>query len=545
MTRVIFVTGGVCSSLGKGIAASSLGALLQARGYSVHLRKLEPYLNVDPGTMSPFQHGEVYVTDDGAETDLDLGHYERFTGVNATRLDAVSTGQIYSTVIANERRGTYLGATVQVVPHITDAIQEALTKDVSEETDFLIAEIGGTVGDIEGLPFLEAIRQYANRHGSQNVLFLHLVLMPFLGSSHEVKTKPAQHSVKELLSVGIQADILLCRSDIAFEEDVRTKLASFCNIPSENVIEALNVASVYEVPLNYAQAGLDRQVLKHFGLKDQTPDLSIWQDIVQRLKNPKERIRIAVVGKYAGLKDAYKSLDEALVHGGIPHQVHLEVDWIDAEQIEETQDIADRLAPYHGFIIPGGFGNRGIEGKKKTITYARTHRIPFLGICMGMQLAVIEFAQNVLGIASANSSEFGPVDDPLVGLMTQWQRDGVMETRDASSDMGGTMRLGAYECHIREKTLALSIYGKERIWERHRHRYEVNPHYQGEFESKGLIFSAFSPDGRLPEMIELQDHPWFVATQAHPELISRPFRPHPLFQSFVKACLDHQKGELS
>lgn len=537
MTKVIFVTGGVASSLGKGIAASSLGALLQARGFSVHLRKFEPYLNVDPGTMSPFQHGEVFVTEDGAETDLDLGHYERFTGVNTTRSDAVSTGQIYSTVLAKERRGDYLGATVQVIPHITDAIQDAILKDVDPLTDFLIVEIGGTVGDIEGLPFLEAIRQYANKVGSHNALFIHLTLLPYIATAGEIKTKPAQHSVKELLSQGIQANILLCRSEYPLSTGVREKLALFCNIPLPNVIAALDVTSIYEVPGNYAQTGLDRQVLAHFGLNSADPDLSQWHGITTILKKPTQRVSVAIVGKYTGLKDAYKSLAEALVHGGIINNSAVEVKWLDAELLEEHSQPQDILKDYSGIIVPGGYGTRGIHGKMQAIAYARIQRVPYLGICYGMQLAMVEFARNVLNIPEAGSTEWGPTSVPVIGLLTEWEQKGITHRRDSDTPLGGTMRLGAYETHLKDGSLAAQIYGSTIISERHRHRYEVNRAYQDHFEKNGMIFSGFSPDGKLPEMVEIKNHPWFIGTQAHPELKSHPLTPHPLFIAFIKGAL--------
>lgn len=540
MTKTIFVTGGVTSALGKGIAASSLAALLQARGFSVHLRKFEPYLNVDPGTMSPFQHGEVFVTEDGAETDLDLGHYERFTGINTARLDAVSTGQIYSTVIAKERRGDYLGGTVQVIPHITDAIQEAIERDIPPTTDFLIIEIGGTVGDIEGLPFLEAIRQYSNRKGRTQTLFLHLILLPYVATAGEIKTKPAQHSVKELLSVGIQTDILLCRSEYPLTKAIRDKLALFCNIHSENVIEALDVASVYEVPGNYAVAGLDKQVLKYFGMPVAELNIQPWEEIVDCLKNPIGQVKIALVGKYTGLKDAYKSLNEAIIHGGIAHRLKVNIEWLDAELLEDHAHPHEILKDYDGIIVPGGYGSRGVKGKMNAIRYARTQKLPYLGICYGMQLAIIEFAQTVLGLDQASSTELGPTPQPVVGLLTEWVKDGTIEKRSASSQLGGTMRLGSYECRLRPQSKAHQIYGTTTIFERHRHRYEVNPAYIHVLEAAGMQITGFSPDGKLPEMIELDDHPWFIGTQAHPELKSRPFLPHPLFKAFIQAAFNHK-----
>lgn len=538
MTKIIFVTGGVVSSLGKGIAASSLASVLKARGFSVHLRKFEPYLNVDPGTMSPFQHGEVYVTEDGAETDLDLGHYERFTGITTTRFDAVTTGQIYASVIARERRGDYLGATVQVIPHITDAIQEAMIHAIDQTTDFLIIEIGGTVGDIESLPFLEAIRQYSNKVGRGHTLFLHLILLPFIATAGEVKTKPAQHSVKTLLSLGIQTDILLCRTEHALTPVIRDKLALFCNIHSDNVIEALDVASVYELPVNYASAGLDKQILTYFNMDVPKANLAPWHDVVHRLKHTHDTVRVAIVGKYTGLKDAYKSLNEAIIHGGLAHTLAVDITWLDAEDLENNT-IHD-LKAFHGIIVPGGYGDRGTLGKQTAIHFARTHNIPFLGICYGMQLAVVEFAQNVLGL-EANTTELGPTPHPVVGLLTEWVREGIVEKRDKTDDLGGTMRLGSYACHLIPHSKAAHIFGKTIIHERHRHRYEVNKNYIPQLEAKGLKISGYSPDGTLPEMIELDHHPWFMGTQGHPELKSRPFEPHPLFTSFIKACFDRKQ----
>jgi CTP synthase len=557
MTRYIFVTGGVASSLGKGLATASLAALLQGHGYRVRLRKFEPYLNVDPGTMSPFQHGEVYVTEDGAETDLDLGHYERFTGVNSHRSDAVSTGQIYSYVIAKERRGDYLGATVQVIPHITDAIQEFIVRDIPEETDFVLIEIGGTVGDIEGLPFLEAIRQFVNNHGPQSALYMHLTLLPYLTSAAELKTKPAQHSVKELLHVGIQPNILLCRSEHPIPEAAKQKLALFCNIKPECVIEALDVQNIYEVPLLYSKAGLDRQVLNHFGLPiEGEANMRRWQEIVERLHNPEGQVFIAVVGKYTGLKDAYKSLAEALTHGGIANRLQVNVDWIDAEELENMSHtqacphVEQILSKYNGILVPGGYGVRGSVGKLAAIRYAREHKVPYLGICFGMQLAIVEAARQLLDLPQANTTEFGPTPEPVVGLLTEWQKGNVIERRDENSDLGGTMRLGAYECCLVEGSRAHKVYGSTRISERHRHRYEVNIRYKERFEEVGVHFCGLSPDGNLPEMIELKDHPWFIATQAHPELKSRPFEPHPLFKGFIAAAKEqrdrtHQGEKLS
>ena len=547
MMRYIFVTGGVVSSLGKGIAASSLAALLQARGYKVRLRKFEPYLNVDPGTMSPYQHGEVYVTEDGAETDLDLGHYERFTGIACHRTDAVSTGQIYSRVIVRERRGDYLGATVQVIPHITDAIKEAVRADLDPDLDFLICEVGGTVGDIEGLPYLEAFRQFANEETHQRTLFIHLTLVPYILAAGELKTKPSQHSVKELLSVGIQPDILLCRCDRPLSQDSKNKLALFCNIQPQCVIESPDVETIYQVPLCYAQSGLDREVLRHFGEEvGPPPTLQKWHDIVERLQHPSHQVTIAVVGKYVGLKDAYKSLIEALSHGGIAQAARVHIDWVDAETLEDSkghaldpETIAKRLAHAQGILVPGGYGVRGTSGMIGAISYARVHGVPYLGICFGMQLAIIEIARSLLSLPEASSTEFGETPFPVVGLLTQWKKGDVYEHRTSQDDLGGTMRLGSYPCHLKENTLAHHIYGQPVISERHRHRYEVNIKDQALFEQAGLIFSGLSPDGVLPEMVELKDHPWFLGMQFHPELASRPFEPHPVFKAFIGAALQH------
>ncbi len=545
MTQYIFVTGGVVSSLGKGLAASSLAAVLQARGYKVRLRKFDPYLNVDPGTMSPYQHGEVYVTEDGAEADLDLGHYERFTGIDCRRSDAITTGQIYSQVIAKERRGDYLGATVQVIPHITDAIKDYIRADLEPDLDFLICEVGGTVGDIESLPYLEAFRQFANEEGHKNALFIHLTLVPYIASAGELKTKPSQHSVKELLHVGIQPDILLCRCDRPIPQDSKDKLALFCNIKPECVIEALDVDTIYQVPLSYFEAELDIQVLRHFGLEIKNkPDLRCWHSIVDHIRHPHEKVTIAVVGKYTSLKDAYKSLIEALYHGGISQDARINIDWVDAETLEQkgialpVEKIKERLKNAHGILVPGGYGVRGTEGMMAAIAYARTHKIPYMGICFGMQLAVIEIARSLGGIAGASSSEFGPTSCPLVGLLTEWQKsEGLQERRTAGGDLGGTMRLGAYKCHLKPHTLAYKIYGQEVVSERHRHRYEVNIDYRSQLEEAGLIFSGVSPDQLLPEMVELKDHPWFLGMQFHPELKSRPFEPHPVFSAFIAAAV--------
>ena len=536
MTRFIFITGGVVSSLGKGLAAAALGALLQARGFTVRLRKLDPYLNVDPGTMSPTQHGEVFVTDDGAETDLDLGHYERFTGVSARRSDNVTTGRIYSEVIARERRGDYLGATVQVIPHVTDAIKEFMGSDLHGE-DFILCEIGGTVGDIESLPFLEAIRQFGNEVGSDRALFVHVTLLPFINVAGELKTKPTQHSVKELLSVGIQPDLLLCRADREIPETERRKIALFCNIRPQRVIPALDQSSIYEVPIAYHREGLDDQVLGHFGIADAPePALTRWHSVMQRLIAPEGTVTIGVVGKYTSLIDSYKSLSEALVHGGIANNEGVRLNWIDSE-IFETENPAPYLEDVHGILVPGGFGERGAEGKIRAARYARERGIPFFGICFGMQMAVIEAARTLVGLDGAGSTEFGRPIDPVVGLMTEWMRGNVTERRGTADDLGGSMRLGAYPCVLADGSRVREIYGEAEISERHRHRYEVNVTYKDRLEAAGLWFSGLSPDGRLPEIVEIPDHPWFVGVQFHPELKSKPFAPHPLFTAFVRAAI--------
>ncbi len=541
MTRFVFITGGVVSSLGKGIASAALGALLQARGYTVRLRKLDPYLNVDPGTMSPYQHGEVFVTDDGAETDLDLGHYERFTGVHATRADNATTGRIYSEVIARERRGDYLGATVQVIPHITDAIKDVITREAPDQhgrpADFVLIEIGGTVGDIESLPFLEAIRQLGNELGSERAMFVHLTLVPYIRSAGELKTKPTQHSVKELLNVGIQANMLVCRADRPIPDNERRKIALFCNLRPEAVIAALDVDTIYDVPMSYHAEGMDREVLRHFGLPhEQEPDLSRWRGIVQAVRAPEGDVRIAVVGKYTNLLDSYKSLAEALAHGGIANRVRVTLDWMDSE-IFEQPDAVTRLEGVHGILVPGGFGERGTPGKIEAVRFARERRVPFFGICFGMQMAVIEAARNLAGLSGASSSEFGPCEDPVVGLLTEWARGNEIERRAEGDDVGGTMRLGAYPAVLDEGCLLHSIYGTRRISERHRHRYEVNVRYRGILEDAGLRFCGMSPDGVLPETVELPSHPWFVGVQYHPELKSKPFAPHPLFSAFIAAAV--------
>lgn len=538
-TRYIFITGGVTSSLGKGLASAALGSLLQARGFQVMLRKLDPYLNVDPGTMSPYQHGEVFVTDDGTEADLDLGHYERFTGRCATSNDYVTTGKIYSTVLSKERRGDYLGATVQVIPHITDEIKRFVQNE-TEDADFVLCEIGGTVGDIEGLPYFEAIRQLRNELGRERTLFVHLTLLPYLSTAGELKTKPTQHSVKELLSVGIPADILLCRSDRPIPDEARRKLALFCNVSSENVIAALDAPSIYHVPLQYHEQGFDQQVCRHFGLDtpEHAPKLDRWRDIAHRITNPKQKVRIGIIGKYVQLIDAYKSLIQAIAHAGMAHQIEAELVWIDAEQ---SLHIEDECKTCDALIVPGGFGERGIEGKIKAITYARTQKVPLLGICYGMQLSVIEACRNLLNIPDATTSEVRTDGTHVVGLMTEWMSGEQMQKRTTHSNLGGTMRLGAYPCILKAGSLVHQIYGQDFISERHRHRYEVNTNYQEALETEGLIFSGMSPDGALPEMIEWRDHPWFVGVQFHPELTSRPFNPSPLFVSLLSAAMDHKE----
>jgi CTP synthase len=535
MSRFIFITGGVVSSLGKGLSSAALGALLQARGFKVRLRKLDPYLNVDPGTMSPYQHGEVYVTDDGAETDLDLGHYERFTGISSRQTDSVTTGKIYSNVIAKERRGDYLGATIQVIPHVTDAIKEWIKADLGDE-DFLLCEIGGTVGDIESLPFLEAIRQLGNERGKDRTMFVHLTLVPYIPSAGELKTKPTQHSVKELQAVGIQPDLLLCRSDREIPADSRRKIAQFCNVRPSAVIQALDVDTIYAVPLAYHAEGYDREVCRHFGIDTKEPDLSKWQQVVDRIRSPEGEVNIAVVGKYTSLLDAYKSLAEALRHGGIANNVKVNLNWIDSE-IFEREDTVQHLQGVHGILVPGGFGERGSEGKINSARFARERKIPYFGICFGMQMAVIEATRNLAGIKDASSTEFGPCPEPVVGLMTEWVRGNVLETRKAGGDLGGTMRLGAYEAILKPGSAVADIYGKTAISERHRHRYEVNINYKERLEKQGLLFSGMSPDGILPEIVEIPDHPWFIGVQFHPELKSRLFEPHPLFVSFIGATV--------
>ena len=541
MTRFIFITGGVVSSLGKGLLSASLGALLQARGYSVRLRKLDPYLNVDPGTMSPYQHGEVYVTDDGAETDLDLGHYERFTGVPSRQSDNVTSGRIYQTILTKERRGDYLGGTVQVIPHVTDAIKEFAAAE-ADGVDFVLCEIGGTVGDIESLPFMEAIRQLGIELGRGRAAYVHLTLVPYLAAAGELKTKPTQHSVKELRSIGIQPDVLVCRSEHAIPDTERKKIALFCNVPASAVIPALDVPSIYQVPIAYHAQGLDVEVLKAFGLPaDDAPDLSRWHDIVDRVANPEGEVTIAVVGKYTGLQDAYKSLNEALSHGGIANRIKVNVDWIESEVFEE-HDAVQRLEDVHGILVPGGFGQRGSEGKIAAARFARERAVPYFGICFGMQMAVIEYARNMASVEGATSSEFGPSNQAIVGLLTEWQTDSGIETRSAEDDLGGTMRLGAYPAVLGHNSKVRAIYdGAERIEERHRHRYEVNIAYKDALEAAGLRVSGLSPDGSLPEIIEIPDHPWFIGVQFHPELKSKPFAPHPLFASFIEAAVKQSR----
>ncbi|MBF0323595.1 CTP synthase [Magnetospirillum moscoviense] len=535
MTRFIFITGGVVSSLGKGLASAALGACLQARGFKVRLRKLDPYLNVDPGTMSPYQHGEVYVTDDGAETDLDLGHYERFTGVASRKSDNITTGRIYSDVIARERRGDYLGATVQVIPHVTNAIKEFVKSDLTDE-DFCLCEIGGTVGDIESLPFLEAIRQLANELGRERTMFVHLTLLPYIPTAGELKTKPTQHSVKELLSVGIQPDLLMCRSDREIPEGERKKIALFCNVAPQAVIPALDVDSIYQVPISYHAEGLDEQVCRHFRIESTQPDLSRWTNIVERVRQPEGEVTIAVVGKYISLLDSYKSLAEALTHGGIANNVRVRLNWIDS-QIFEREDAVLHLEPCHGILVPGGFGERGASGKIEAVKFARERQVPYFGICFGMQMAVIEACRNLVGLKGANSTEFGPCEHPVVGLMTEWVKGNMLEKRAANGELGGTLRLGAYDCMLKKGSRVADIYGSDMISERHRHRFEVNMDYRPQLEKAGLSFSGLSPDGVLPEIVEIPDHPWFVGVQFHPELKSKPFDPHPLFTSFIKAAV--------
>lgn len=540
MARYVFITGGVVSSLGKGIAAAALAALLQARGYRVRIRKLDPYLNVDPGTMSPYQHGEVFVTDDGAETDLDLGHYERFTGRPANKQDNITTGRIYRNIIEKERRGDYLGATVQVIPHVTDEIKNFIV-DGNEDYDFVLCEIGGTVGDIEAMPFLEAIRQLGNDLPRGSAVYIHLTLMPYIPAAGELKTKPTQHSVKELRSIGIAPDILLIRADREIPESERRKLSLFCNVRSSAVIQALDVDTIYDVPMAYHREGLDSEVLAAFGIDPAPkPRMERWDEVSKRIHNPEGEVTIAVVGKYTGLKDAYKSLIEALHHGGMANKVKVNLDWIESE-IFEQEDPTPYLQKVHGILVPGGFGERGSEGKILAAKFAREKKVPYFGICFGMQMAVIEAARSLAGVEKASSSEFGPTNEPVVGLMTEWLKGNMLEKRTQAGDLGGTMRLGAYEAMLKSGTRIADIYGSTNIFERHRHRYEVNIDYKDRLEDCGLVFSGMSPDGVLPETIEYADHPWFIGVQYHPELKSRPFEPHPLFASFIQAAMDQSR----
>ena len=542
MARFIFVTGGVVSSLGKGLMAASLAALLQARGYKVRIRKFDPYLNVDPGTMSPYQHGEVYVTDDGAETDLDLGHYERFTGVSARQSDNVTAGRVYQDIINRERRGDYLGATVQVIPHVTDAIKEFAKADLGD-LDFVLCEIGGTVGDIESLPFMEAIRQLRNELGRGQSVSIHTTLVPYIAAAGELKTKPTQHSVRELTSLGIQPDVLVCRCEHPLPEAERAKIAQFCNVRRNAVIPALDAPSIYSVPLQYHGEGLDSEVLRAFGITDAPePDLSRWYDVVDRHSNPEGEVVVGVIGKYVGLQDAYKSLNEALIHGGMAHRVRVKIKWLDAEVFEQDDDaITAQLEPMHAILVPGGFGERGSEGKIAAVRFAREHKVPFLGICLGMQMACIEGARSA-GVAAASSTEFGETEEPVVGIITEWMSEDGLQEREAGGDLGGTMRLGAYDAKLSPDSRVSQVYGGvTEISERHRHRYEVNSHYIDTLEGQGLVFSGMSPDGLLPEIVERPDHPWFIGVQFHPELKSRPFDPHPLFAGFIGAALEQAR----
>ena len=536
--KFIFITGGVVSSLGKGLASASLASLFISRGFKVRLRKLDPYLNVDPGTMSPYQHGECFVTDDGAETDLDLGHYERFTGVNSRKSDNVTTGKIYSQVLKKERRGDYLGATIQVIPHVTDAIKKFIISDISDE-DFMFCEIGGTVGDIESLPFIEAIRQLRNELGKENTCFVHVTLLPFINAAKELKTKPTQHSVKELQGMGIQPDILLCRTEMNIPEDQKKKIAQFCNVKEQAVIEAIDVNSIYEVPIAYNNAGFDKEILDYFTLNDEkSPDLSVWKKIISIQKSSEGEVNIGIVGKYTSIIDSYKSLIEAITHGGIANKTKINLVWIDSENID---NVSNCFKDVHGIIVPGGFGERGSDGKILAINYARLNKIPFLGICLGMQLAVIEFARNVMNYKEASSTEFGKTKFPIISLLTEWQTKKGKEKRDILSEYGGTMRLGSYECHLKQNSKIFDIYNNEIIHERHRHRYEVNLDLCDKFDEAGMFFAGMSPDNILPETLELNDHPWFIAVQFHPELKSRPFQPHPLFVSFINASLNQSR----
>ena len=542
MPRYIFITGGVVSSLGKGLASAAIGALLQARGYKVRLRKLDPYLNVDPGTMSPYQHGEVFVTDDGAETDLDLGHYERFTDVSAAQADNITTGRIYKNIIEKERRGDYLGATVQVIPHVTNEIKDFVKSDAGSGVDFVLCEVGGTVGDIEGLPFFEALRQLSQELPRNQTCFLHVTLMPYIAAAGEMKTKPTQHSVKELRSIGIQPDILLCRADRPISEGDRRKIGRFCNVRESAVIQGLDARSIYDVPLAYHHEGLDREVLAHFGIEDAPDvDLTRWTDISQTLANPDGEVEIGVVGKYTVLPDAYKSLTEALVHGGIANNVKVKIKWLESDMFEGEGNVTAQLEGLHGVLVPGGFGYRGAEGKIRAAQFAREHKVPYFGICLGMQMAVVEAARNMAGITDATSTEFEVKGAPVVGVMTEWTKGNERLKREGKGDLGGTMRLGAYPATLKPGSKVADIYGAHDISERHRHRYEVNIEYKEQLEAAGLIFSGMSPDGVLPEIVELPDHPWYIGVQYHPELKSRPFDPHPLFAGFIKAALDQSR----
>lgn len=540
-TKFIFITGGVVSSLGKGLASASLASILQGSGFKVRMRKLDPYLNVDPGTMSPYQHGEVFVTDDGAETDLDLGHYERFSGVACHKTDSITTGKIYQRVIDKERRGDYLGATIQVIPHVTNEIKDFILSDITDE-DFVLCEIGGTVGDIEGQPYLEAIRQVAYDLGRDRAMFIHVTLLPYIPAAGELKTKPTQHSVKKLQEYGIQPDMLLCRSQMAIPEGEKRKIALFCNIREENVIAALDVSSIYQVPLSYAAEGMGRQVCKHFGIHlEHEPDLSKWQNIIETIRHPEGEVRVAVVGKYTQLLEAYKSLNEALTHGGIANKYKVKIKWIDSELLEQVENLDEQLGDVSAVLVPGGFGKRGTEGKINAIRYAREHKIPFLGICFGMQMAVIETMRNVAGIKNAGTTEFDSECEPVVGLMTEWDKEGAKEIRHKDGDLGGTMRLGAYPCVLAPNSFACKAYGTDKISERHRHRYEVNMKYEDTLRRAGMNISGKSPDGKLPEIVEIPDHPWFVGVQFHPELKSKPFAPSPLFVAFIKAAIDKSR----
>jgi len=540
MAKHIFITGGVVSSLGKGIASATLGALLQARGYKVRLRKLDPYLNVDPGTMSPTQHGEVFVTDDGTETDLDLGHYERFTGICGKKNDNITTGQIYSKIISKERKGDYLGGTVQVIPHVTNIIKEFVLDDVND-VDFVLSEIGGTVGDIEALPFFESIRQLGFELGKTNTAFVHLTYLPYIKMAEELKTKPTQHSVKTLQALGIQPDFLLCRADIDIPDEHLSKISKFANVKRANVIPALNANNLYEIPLMYHKAGMDTQILEHFGLlNDKEPDLDKWRKIVNIVSNPEQEVNIAVVGKYIDYKDSYKSLVEALKHGGIANKAKVNLIWVDSRDLDNIKTDLTDLAKADGILVPGGFGKSGTEGKIRAIQYARENKIPYLGICFGMQMAVVEYARNVLGLKDANSSEIVKTTNPVIALITEWTKNGKKNIRTENSNLGGTMRLGAYEAKLTSKSLLEKIYGSTQIFERHRHRYEVNADYRNDLEKAGMLFSGLSPDGELPECVELKNHPFFIGVQFHPELKSRPFAPSPIFKSFIKASIDNK-----